>query len=146
MGRVREKALSERGVYEIPLTEEMVIGQIRQLLELNGARVHRIVERIPWGKRTSTPGIPDIAGWFPRGARVRCLNVFPLSDNPGRIITIPAICSFWIEVKRPGGKHRPAQTAWIEAARQDGVIAFFADSVEAMVAGFKEFGIEIKGL
>lgn len=130
----RTNHLSKRGVYERKVTEEDVILQIRHLLELNGARVHRVVERIPWGRRKSEPGIPDIFGWWPGLCDKR------ETDCPGNAV------QFFIEAKRPGGKHRPAQTAWIESARRDGVIAFFADSVESVVAGFKEFGIQIKGL
>jgi len=140
-----KKALSPRAVFERSIKESDVVGAIRNLLELNGARVFEIVERIPWGKRTSTPGMPDLCGWFPKGTSVHFKNVVSLTENPDRIIQLPAILSFWIEVKRPGGKHRPSQEAWIEAARADGVVAFFADSVEAMVKGFSEFGIKIKG-
>lgn len=116
--------LSERQLFERSITEDDILGACRSLLELNGARVHRIVERIPWGKRTSTPGIPDLTGWF-------CGPHAPLH--------------FWIEVKKPGGRHRPAQDMWIARARADGVIAFFAESVDQMVEGFKQFGIQLKG-
>lgn len=123
---------SERGIFEAQITEKDVVGAIRNLLELNGARVFEIVERIPWGKRTSTPGLPDLAGHFYR---------LPV-EHPGLILPI----HWWIECKRPGGKLRPAQIAWIEAAQRDGVICFMADSVEAMVAGFQRYGIKIQGL
>lgn len=127
-----KKTLSPRQVFERSITEEDIVGAITNILEITGARVFRIVERIPWGKRTSTPGLPDIAGHFYRLPHA----------HPGLILPI----HFWIEVKKPGGRIRPAQFAWIEQARADGVIAFFADSVEAMVKGFAEFGIVIRGL
>lgn len=131
-GGIREmkKSLSPRQVYERQITEEDVLGQIRQLLELNGARVHRIVERIPWGKRTSEKGIPDLFGW-----------IMP----PNKLEGFPPR-HFFIEVKRPGSKLRPAQTAWLESARADGVVCFVADSVEKMVEEFRKYGVEIKGL
>lgn len=58
------KILSPRQVFERSISEEDVFGACRQLLELNGARVHRITERIPWGPkgRKSEPGNPDIHG------------------------------------------------------------------------------------
>lgn len=134
-----KKTLSSRQVFERSISEEDVFGAIRALLELNGARVHRITERIPWGPkgRKSEPGNPDIHGWWSL-------------DKSGPLMHLgfgaPWALHFYIETKRPGGKHRPSQIAWIEEAQRDGVIAFFADSVESMVAGFAEYGIKIKGL
>lgn len=128
------KKLSPRQVFERSISEEDVFGACRQLLELNGARVYRITERIPWGPkgRKSEPGIPDSFGWWP-------------GQKPNELMW-KAPTHFFIEFKRPGGEHRPAQVRWIEEARADGVVAFFADSVEAMVQGFGEFGIRIKGV
>jgi len=132
--RPRKVALSARGIVEPVQSEEDVLGAIRGLLEANGARVHRIVERIPWGKTTSTPGMPDLVGWFPRKWEGDFLNTVELA----RV--------FFIEVKRPGGKLRPAQTLWLNEARLDGIIAFMADSVEKMVEEFSKYGIRINGL
>jgi hypothetical protein len=126
-----KKALSERQLFERSITEEHVFNACRALLELNGARVYRIVERIPWGRKKSEPGLPDCLGWW----ALEKHEWHELHD--GRV--------FFIEFKKPGGKKRPAQIRWIEQARADGVIAFFADSVEAMVKGFAEFGIKLKG-
>lgn len=182
MNKGKRSRLSERGVFERKLTEEDVILQCRAILELNGFSFHRVVERIPWGRKTSEPGFPDAVVWK-RVAVDSEINSYPpkgggrLNDNtqndhryPIRRREVihrvegqanapqskhgsfadsypqgyPQVC--FIEFKRPGGKHRPAQTAWIEAARADGLIAFFASSVEEMVAGFAEFRIQIKGL
>lgn len=130
-----KKTLSPRGVFEASITEEMVFSACRALLELNGAKVHRIVERIPWGPRgrKSQPGVPDCFGWF-----------VITEGEPGHVTSSPL--NFFIEFKRPGGAHRPAQERWIAEARQDGVIAFFADSVDAMVREFKHWGINLKGV
>lgn len=90
----------------------------------------RAVERVPKCYRcgcwmgSSEAGTPDLSGFFHKSG----------------------IIPFWIEIKRPGGKLRPSQISRIGLIRDFGGIAFFADSVEAMVAGFKEFGIEIKGV
>lgn len=127
--RTRKVALSSRGIYEPVQSEENVLCAIRGLLEANGVRIHRIVERIPWGRTTSTPGIPDLTGWF--------IPNYDTTFTPRH---------FWIEVKKPGGKLRPAQAAWIEQAKSDGVIAFKAESVEEMVKEFRAYGIEVKGL
>lgn len=62
-----KKKLSIRQLYERTLTENDVLGAIRQLLKLNGARVFRVIERIPWGKTQSEGGIPDLFLWFPVG-------------------------------------------------------------------------------
>lgn len=132
-------AKSKRGIFEPIQTENDVLGAIRTLLEANGARVFRVVERIPWGKTKSEPGIPDLIVIWPEKI-VRYEKPFPTE-----IISRTSIVSF-VEVKRPGGKLRPAQKLWIEQAQADGVICFMADSVEAMVSEFKKYGIEVKGL
>lgn len=131
-----------RKLYQPAQSEEDVLGAIRTLLEANGARVHRIVERIPWGKTTSTPGIPDLMGWMKRPV----FDIIPEDYHTFRQRETSIIVPFFIEVKRPGGKLRPAQAAWIEQAKADGVIAFKAESVEEMVREFGKYGIEIKGL
>ena len=137
------KRLSEREIFERSISEEDVFGACRALLELNGAVVHRVVERIPWGRKKSEPGIPDMFGWF-KHKRLdwKCVEVL-CSGNA--ILDIGPV-SFYVEIKKPGGKHRPAQVRWIEDARKDGVIAFFADSVEQMVEEFKKLGIVLKGI
>lgn len=126
-----KKTLSPRQVFERSIRESDVVGAIRNLLEVSGARVFEIVERIPWGRRTSTPGIPDLMCWWPDQSLKPIVHKGPLH--------------FFIEVKRPGGKLRPSQVTWITQAKADGVICFMADSVEAMVTGFREYGIEIRG-
>lgn len=125
------KELSDREVWERSITEEDVFGACRTLLELNGARVHKIVERIPWGRKTSEPGIPDSSGWFYK----------PPLEHPGLVCPI----HFWIEFKRPvKAVYRDAQVVWIENAVRDNVIAFFANSVQQMLEGFGRFGIKLK--
>lgn len=141
-----KKSLSPRQVFERTLTENDVLSAIRSLLELNGARVHRIVERIPWGKTTSTPGIPDLNGYWPRIRQMNHGYVSFQQDGHPHIRGDKSCCHFWIEVKRPGGKLRPAQAIWLAQAELDGVIAFKAESVEEMVSEFKKHGIEIKGV
>lgn len=107
--------------------EEGVVLAITQLLRLNGARVHRVRERIPWGKTTSEAGIPDLFGWWP-------------ASNMGHPV------HFFLEVKKPGGKENPAQFVWLSEASMDGVTAFWVDSVEMMVEKFRIRGIAIRGL
>lgn len=125
---------SPRGIFERQITEADVQSQIIAILELNGAHVDVIVERIPWGRKTSTPGLPDLVGWWPRAH----------SFSSGVMRCCPTV--FFIEVKRPGGKLRPAQERWLAAARTDGIIAFKAESIDEMVSEFKKYGVEVKGL
>lgn len=121
---------SERGIYEPKIREEDVLGACRQLLELNGARVYRAVERVPKCYRcglwlgSSEPGTPDLSGYFYRGG----------------------VTPFWIEMKRPKSKRRASQLVRIEQMQADGCIAFFADSIEAMCSEFSKRGISLKGL
>lgn len=118
------------------MTEEDVLGQIRAFLEFNGARVFRVIERVPKCYRcglwlgSSERGHADLEGWWP----IKTLNQ-RLDFGDGKPI------HFFIEVKKLGGKRRPAQEAWIRQAQEDGVIAFFADSVEETIKRFKDYGI-----
>lgn len=138
--------LSERQLFERSISEEDVFGACRALLELNGARVFRITERIPWGPkgRKSEAGIPDVHGWWPK-KEPRYM------DAEKRLYTYePGVWGpvhFWIEMKRPfKAQFRPAQQRWIDQAKADGVISFFAWSVESMAEGFREYGIHLKGV
>lgn len=124
-------AKSERGVFEIKKTEEHIVKEIIQMLELNGAHVDRLVERIPWGRKTSTPGIPDL-----------CVR-FPINHPASWESTLDPVQA-WIEVKVPGGHRRPAQVAWIEQAQRDGVLATFAESWGDVVRYFEGHGIVLK--
>ncbi len=45
------------------------------------------------------------------------------------------------EIKAPGKKPTPKQRAWLELAFSQGVIAFWADSVEMAEEALKRFGI-----
>ena len=127
-----KKTLSPRGIFERAISEEDVILSIRQYLTLRGARVFRITERIPkrnWKGmivgRVSERGNPDLYAWFPKLART------------------PEPLHFFIEVKRPGGKHSPSQEQWIKNANDDGVIAFFAESIDDVIREFGKRGISL---
>lgn len=113
-------------------TEESVVKACRQLLVFNGARVHRYTERIPPGKhkweRHSESGIPDMFFWWPAPG--------PRSSHG----------TIYMEVKRPGKEPTPAQMQWICQARADGIVAFWADSIEMMATNLRLFGIELRGI
>lgn len=119
--------LSDRQIWERSIKEEDVLGAIRQMLEVNGAKVFRVIERIPWGKTASEGGIPDLFGWFPK----------PTKEHPG--LQFPL--HFFIEVKRPGGRLRPKQAAFIDLAMLDRVIAFKAESWKECLEEFHGRGI-----
>lgn len=123
-----KKTLSPRGVFERQILEEDVITAGLSLLAMNGASTHRVRERIPWGRTTSEPGIPDTFFWWPRPHEY----------------SIYGTC--WWEAKKPGKKATPIQRAWLDRAVSDGLVAFEADSVEALTERLLEFGIKIKGL
>ena len=131
---------SARGVYEVEQSEEHVIVACRNLLELNGARVFRIRERIPWGKTHSEPGIPDTFGWWPAGKTPRFTHLIYEKSIGGNAV------HFYIEFKKPGKFPTSIQAVWIDRAVGDGVFAMWVDSVEMMRDKFAEYGVEIKGL
>lgn len=111
----------KRGKVVPHILEEDVVEEITTRLWLqHRIKVWRIRERIPGQGRLSTAGIPDLVGWLPGG-------IF-----------------LGIECKRQGGVHRVAQTQFIEGAKADGCIAFFAESWQDCVDNFRDFGIELE--
>lgn len=120
-----------RKLYQPKISEENVLREIVDRLWLQGKiKVWRIRERIPDNRKRwqqlSTPGIPDLMGWFVR-----------TDWTPS-----PAIPLF-IEVKRPGGKRRLAQECFIAEASADGCCAFFAESFHDCVVELKNYGINL---
>lgn len=107
-----------RKLYQPKITEEHVLREIVQRLAFNKIKTWRIVERIPWGKTTSTPGLPDL--YCRRGN-----------------------FHFWIEVKKPGGKLRPAQETFIREAEADMTCAFKAERWEDVVEGLAKWGFSV---
>jgi len=110
-----------KNLWEPSLLEEHIVAEILTRLGYAGIKAFRVTERIPRrvrGRirgRTSTPGIPDIMGW------VRVKHGFNRFESP-----VP----LFVEVKRPGGKIRPAQERFIREAKADGCVAFVAYSWE----------------
>lgn len=125
--RIRKVAISGRGIFEPQMSEEDALSQIRGMLEVNGARVFRAIERVPKCYRcgcwlgSSEPGTPDLSGYFHGKA------VFP----------------FWFEIKRPGGKakRRAAQIERISMLRADGCCAAIVESWEEVKAEFLRHGV-----
>jgi len=112
----------KNGVHQPVLTEENVLREIVWRLWLQAKiKVWRIRERIPGRGALSTAGIPDLIGWIP----------------------LTGIAVF-IEVKRPGGVHRAAQTQFIDEARRGGCIAFFAESWDDVVRELGAVGIKLQ--
>lgn len=114
------------------MLEEDVLGQIRQLLEVNGARVFRAIERVPKCYRcgqwlgSSEPGTPDLSGFFPK-------KVFG------------SIFPFWLEIKRPKrAQKRLAQIARISQIDEDGGCAAIVSSWEQVKDAFSRHGINFK--
>ena len=133
-----------KNMFEAQITEEHVIAEITQRLVYCGFKIYRHKERMPvsetrgadgkiicknWRGSKSTPGIPDLFGWIPKG-----------KVHQAVLAPIP----FYIEAKRPvGGRHRPAQIMFIQDAQADGVIACFAKCWEDVVAEFEKHGIHL---
>lgn len=117
-----------RKLYQTKITEEHVVKEIVVRLAFNKVFIWRIVERIPWGKRASTPGIPDLMGFALK------------KDSGGLVVPIPV----FIEVKKPGGKHRPAQEEFISTAHANGCVATFAEKWEDVVAEFSRHGLPLR--
>jgi hypothetical protein len=160
---IKKEFNEAKQLFERQILEEDVVNEIMQFLPLCGFRVLRIKERIPasekkneitgkweynwrggW-KGRSSPGIPDLQGWIP-AVKIGGDHSIAGSTNGfvinGSIKRFPI--HFYIEVKRPfGSRRRPAQERFIQEAREDGAIAFFAKSWEDVRAGFAEYGIKL---
>ncbi len=110
--RRRSRWILKRGKLVPHIVEEDVVEEITTRLWLQyRIKVWRVRERIPGvGVAPSTAGIPDLIGYF-------------IKTDWSPNVTVP----FYIEVKRPGGARRPAQIRFIEDARSDGCVAFFAE-------------------
>lgn len=126
-------------LWEAAITEDHVGRDVDEVLALNRAEFYVIRERIPVCHtckrkigRSSESGIPDRIGYFP-----------PLTCEFQGVPNEWAV-HFRIELKRPGGKHRVMQDIDIQKAQGHGVIAFFAESREMMVAEFAVRGLVLK--
>jgi hypothetical protein len=109
----------------IPVTEGEVLNGILGLLRAYGFLVWRqntgmAMLKGRGGKdqpvRFGFPGLPDILGTLPGGR------------------------SLYIEVKKPGGKVRPAQVAFIDSAVRAGALAFVAYSMDEVYDRLKKEG------
>lgn len=117
--------------------EEPVVKQITDGLSLARLPFYRVRERIPGEGALSQAGIPDIGGWI-SGSRHMRLVVH------GPMLAADWAVPFYIEVKRMGAhKKRPAQIEFIERAKHDGCLAFFAQGWDDCVREFRSFGIEL---
>lgn len=124
-------ALSARGIYERVVLEEDVISAIRQMLEINGARVYRAIERVPKCYRcgcwmgASEPGTPDLSGFFP----IKGQHPIP----------------FYFEVKRPKkNAKRAAQISRIEQIKADGGCAAIVESWAQTLSALDDHLIPVK--
>jgi hypothetical protein len=70
-------------------------------------------------------GLPDICGWV----------LVPEVPN----VTGP--CPLYLEVKREGGRRRPAQTAFVEMAKAAGCVAGFVTCVDEVRALLQANGV-----
>lgn len=134
-----------RKVYEAPLLEEHVVREFIVRLGYAQIRVVRVRERIPTkGTAKSTSGIPDLFGWVTKEIRLGQEYAHPETAEGGvqtRLMKIAV--PLFIEVKRPGGRHRFAQKQFIADAKAAGCIAFFADSWAVVVQEMQAAGVTL---
>ncbi len=133
----------KKKIWHPKISEESVLKEIMTRLGWNKIKVWRIAERIPvkgrrW-QRLSTPGLPDLMGWICNQTLI-CESATKKKTVFRGLYPLPVL----IEVKRPGGVHRAAQTQFIEEAKADGCIAFFAESWNDCVQEFAKIGMELK--
>lgn len=135
MKRSRNVWDQKRGIWQLRISEEMVLQEIVERLWLQARiKVWRIRERIPGVGKLSTPGLADLIG------------VVPHSWSPwvdGKRFARTGVALF-LEVKRPGGAHRPVQTLFIDEVKASGAIAGFVDSWASCVALLSQYGIDLK--
>jgi hypothetical protein len=126
--------LNKKGIYELVTKEEDVVEEIVTRLWLSGVPIYRERERVPvcphckaFVASPSESGHPDLHG------------VVPAKLARGRF-AIPV----YIEVKRPGGRHRPEQEKFIAQQKVIGSIAGFAESWMDVVRLFAENDIPLR--
>lgn len=135
--RHRSRWVLKGGKLKAHIVEEDVVEEITTRLWLQyRIKVWRVRERIPGAWALSVPGIPDLMGWLPKSS-----GFIIFGETTPRSAPVP----LFIEVKRPGGVRRTAQTLFIEGAKLDGCVAFFADCWADVVREMSEqCGIKLK--
>lgn len=123
----RSRWLLKRGKMVPHILEEDVVQEIKTRIWFDyRIRLFRIRERVPGRWALSEAGLPDLMGWLPNLNGPRAV---PLS----------------IECKRPGGTRRRAQIVFIDEARKDGCIAFFAESYTDVIRELQaQAGLKLK--
>lgn len=124
----------KHGKFQPVLTEEHVLKEIVTRLWLEAKiRVVRINCAVGGKVRPNEPGIPDLVGWIP----VQTMMMMQMGGDIRHSLPL------FIEVKRPGGARRIAQTRFIEDAKKDGCVAFFAESWTDVLRELYGIGIKI---
>lgn len=129
-----------RNLWEPAILEEHVLTEIVDRLWIQAnIKMWRIRERIPGKGFLSTPGLPDIVGW---------IKAKKITPPEGAILNYhmlpwPKAIPLFIEVKRPGGARRAAQIRFIDEAKADGCVAFFAESWADVVRELAKVGINL---
>lgn len=133
MRRPRNVWDQKRGIWQPRINEEMVLREIVERLWWAKIPVYRINCPVGGKVRPNEAGIPDLMGWIPS-------TILDAEVMPRTTYSKP----LFIEVKRPGGVRRPAQVRFIDGAKSDGCVAFFAESWDDVVKNFRLCGLEIK--
>lgn len=129
LGTLKVKWNKATKKYDLVLLEEHIVKEIINRLWWAKIRVHRVNCPVGGKVQPNEAGLPDLAGWLPSRRDVLGL--------------VHRAVPLYIEVKRPSGVRRPEQVCFIEEAKKDGCIAFFAESWDDVVSNLKEAGVEL---
>jgi hypothetical protein len=114
------------GRIQLPTTESEVLRGI--LGYLSAMRI------IAWRQNTGAVKTPGTTG---RDRFVR----YGFPGLPDVIGVLPGGRALFIEVKKPGGRVRPEQRAFLDAATRAGAVAFVAYSMDDVDARLKKEGV-----
>ncbi len=136
----------KNGVTQPVLLERHVLREIVDRLWLQAKiKVWQINQPVGGKVKQNVAGIPDLIGFIPKGTQRQVWNV-PMQGHTfsntmaGMSHSVP----LFIEVKRPGGRRRPEQIAFIDEAKSGGCAAFFAESWMDVVRELSMFGLSLK--
>lgn len=120
--------------------EKHVEQTVREFMELDGWRVLKTdpVSRREWGKGFGEIGMPDLL--FIRYGLPITRRGF--SGHPPEIQSAAQV--IWVEVKRPGGKPRADQVAWIEGERSRGALVLVVDDIDVFKTWYLCSGLNRK--
>lgn len=117
------------GKHQPVLLERHVLREIMDRLWLQARiKMYQINQPVGGKVQQNVSGIPDLIGFIPGDSNIAVRAAVPL----------------YIEVKRPGGRHRFHQEVFIQEAKEGGAVAFFAESWKDVVRELGNVGIKLR--